>query len=403
MINNKKIVIICHNYEPERIPVNPYQSNRFFTYGFGSNVGRSLKKYCPDYEIEVWRLDSYADKYYEGKLQGVLFRVFPSIRLRNVAEFSVNFLKELKKEVNQNDPLLIILHTHYWLAYQVLLLFKNSRIVTTHHGEWSPFFRVKNTKGMRKMKARIDMFIEKKAYKNLDYIFTSDMNHVKYLRMANPSIEYFLWSTGVNFDHMVPIQREQARKELGWDLNKKYILYVGKLYKFKQVDEMIMLWQGLKKERPEIELVIIGNTPGDPWEEFYSLAVNSGAMVLGRILNKDLYRYYSAADVYLLLALRDDYFGGTGVAALESLACNTPVVSYALRNYTGDNINEIGEVPDTLEKHKDAILKVIDHPENYKNMRESVEKIYSYQSMYLKARTIFDKLLECRPKKRKNQ
>ena len=124
-------------------------------------------------------------------------------------------------------------------------------------------------------------------------------------------------------------------------------------------------------------------------------------MVLGRVLNKDLNKYYSAADVYVLLALRDDYFGGTGVSTLESLACNTPVVSFALRNYSGDNVNEMGEVPDTLEKHKEAILKVIDNPGNYKNMRKSVESLYSYEAMYLKARLIFDELLAKRPKKSK--
>ena len=400
-MDNKKIVIICHNYESEHMPLKPDPENRFFTYGFGSNVGRSLKKYCPDYDIEVWRLDSYVDKYYEENVQGVKFRIFRSFRIRNIVEFSLKFLIELKKEVKENDPLLVILHTHYWLAYQVLVLFKKSRIVTTHHGDWSPFFRVHHTKGLRNIKAHIDMFIEKRVYKNIDYIFMSEMNEIPYFKMANLNFKYFLWSTGVNFDNMIPISREQARKELDWDLNKKYILYVGKLYKFKQTDDLIRLWLDIKKTRPEIELVIIGNTPGDPWEEFYDMAVKSGAMILGRVLNKDLYKYYSAADVYVLMALRDDYFGGTGVATLESLACNTPVVSYALRNYSGKNINEIGEVPNTLEKHKDAILKVIDHSENYKNMRESVENLYSYQSTYLRARLVFDELLASRPKVKK--
>src|ERR1700674_2028199 len=153
MMKNKKIVIICHNYESERIPVRPDPpENRFFTYGFGSNVGRNLKKYCPDFDIEVWRVDAYADNYYEGNIQGVRFRVFPSFRIRNIVEFSIKFLRELKKEVRKNDPLLVILHTHYWLAYQVLAFFKKSRVVTTHHGEWSPFFRVNNTKGLRNIK-----------------------------------------------------------------------------------------------------------------------------------------------------------------------------------------------------------------------------------------------------------
>lgn len=397
-MDNKKIIIICHNYEWEHMPSAPDSEDRFYTYGFGSSMGRNLKKYNPDYEVEVWRLDGYVDKYYEGEVQNVKFRIFPSFHKPNIVDFSFRFLRELKKEVKKNDPVLVVAHTHYWLAYIVLAFFKKSRIVTTHHGDWSPFYRVHNTKGLRKLKARLDIFIEKRVHKNIDYVFMSEMNQVPYLKMPNPLLKYFLWSTGINFDHMIPIERNAARRELGWDLNKKYILYVGKLYKFKQADDLIRIWQDIKEARGETELVIIGNTPGDPWEEFYDMAVESGAMALGRVMNKDLYKYYSAADVYVLMALRDDYFGGTGIATIESLACNTPVVSYALRNYLGENTAEIGEMPDSVEKHKDAILKVIDHPENYKNMRESVKKLYSYESLYRRTRAIFDELLGSRPK-----
>jgi len=399
LTDNKKIIVICYNYEPERIPKEPDPEERFFTYGFGSSMGRNLKKYCPDYDIEVWRLDEQSNNYYEKIVQDVKFRVFPSFRFFKFAEISVRFLRELKKEVKDNDPLLVMTHTHYWLAYIVLALFKFSRIVTTHHGEWSPFYRVNKTKGLRKLKAKFDIFVEKRTFKNIDYIFTSDLNQLPYFKMANPGFKYFLWSTGINFENMLPVPRKTSREELGWQQEKKYILYVGKLYKFKQADDLIRLWLDIKKTRPEIELVIIGNTPGDPWEDSYDLALKTGAIILGRILNKDLNKYFSAADVYVLLGLRDDYFGGTGVSTLESLACNTPVVSNALRNYAGDNIDEIGEVPDTLEKYREAILKVIDYPEKYKNMRKSVESLYSYEAMYLKARTIFDKLLAERPKR----
>jgi glycosyltransferase involved in cell wall biosynthesis len=240
------------------------------------------------------------------------------------------------------------------------------------------------------------MFFEKRLFKNIDYVFTTDLNQIPYFRLANPGIKYFLWSTGVNFENMHPASREEARRELGWSVDKKYILYVGKLYKYKQADDLIRTWQEIKRTRPEVELVIIGNTPDDPWEEFHDMAETSGAILLGRVLNKDLYKYFSAADVYVLFALRDDYFGGTGIATLESLACNTPVVSYAMRNYIGDNAAEIAELPDTVEKHKEAILKVLDNPSLYKNMRDSVFRFYSHESIYKRTRPVFEELFASR-------
>lgn len=389
----KKVIVVCHNYEPEHIPRKPDPDNRFYTYGFGSNLGKNIKTYISGYDVEVWRLDGYTDGYYEKILNGVKHRIFHSCHKANVFDFSWKFLREMKREIKANNPILIVNHTHYWLAYLVLFCFgKRCRIITTHHGDWSPFFRVNHVKGIRKLKAKIDMFIEKKIFKHIDCILTGEKKQVKYFNMAYPGIDIVYWSTGVNVELLNPIPKIQARKELGWDPDKKYILHVGKLYKYKQADVMIKVWLEIKKSRPEVELVIVGNTPGDPWEDCSEIAERSGAMLIGRKLNSELYKYYSAADVYVLFSLREDYFGGTGIAPLESLTCNTPVVSSALYNYLGDNLEEIGEMPNTVEEYKDAILKVLDHPGNYKNMRESMLKHYSYKALYLKLEKLLHRL-----------
>lgn len=388
----KKIIVICHNYESVHTPREPDPDNRFYTYGFGGNIGKYIKKFLPQYEVEVWRLDGYSGGYYETDLFGVHYRVFPSFHRVNVYDFSLKFMRELKKEVKKTDPILLVVHTHYWLAYQVAFLFGKSRIVTTHHGDWSPFFRVNIMKGIRKLKALMDIHAEKHVFKNINYILTCDRKQVPLLQKANPDIKYAIWSSGVNIENMKPLPKEEARKLLGWDLNKKYILYVGKLYKFKQADELIRTWKAIQKERPDVELVIVGNAVNDKWEEYYDMALQSGAQLVGRVLNTELHKYYSAADVYVLFALRDDFYGGTGIAPLESLACNTPVVSYALRNYVGDNVHELGEMPDSVEGYKLAILKVLDHPENYRNMRESILKHYTFEATYKHAGKIFDEL-----------
>jgi glycosyltransferase involved in cell wall biosynthesis len=395
-IKSKKIIVICHNYEPEYTLRKPDPENRFFTYGFGGNIGKNIKHYNPDYDVEVWRLDSKVNKYYEGIVNNVKFRVYKSIYIKKFIDISYRFYRDLKKEVKLNDPILLILHTHYWLAYQILFSFRSSKIITTHHGDWSPFFRLKFAHGAKFLKAKFDVIAEKHLFKYIDYIFTSDMNQIQYFKMANPDFKYVMWSSGVNFDFMKPASKDEARKKLGWPADKKYILYIGKLYRYKQADELIKMWLEIKKERPEIELVIIGNNPDDPWEEYSEMARKSGAMMLGRILNSELFLYYSAADVYVLFALRDDYFGGTGIATLEALACNTPVVSYAMRNYIGDDTGDIAEIPDTIEKYKDCVIKVIDNPGLYKNMRESVFKHYSYESVYTRIRSIFEELFASR-------
>jgi len=387
----KKVIYIHNNYEPENFPRKPDPDDRFFTYGFGSSLARSFKKYNPDFTVEMWRIDGYVDKYHEKEVQGVKFRIFPAFRIGRWGEVSLRFIRELRRELKKNKCILFVSHVHTWLTYQIAFLFgKRFPLACSHHGDWSPFFKVRKRKGLRWLKDFVEMQIEKIVLKRVDYFFVGDFFQIPYLREAFPDINYTIFSSGLDVKKMTPIPKKSARDQLGWDCSKKYILYVGKLYELKQPKELIDIWREIKKEHPEVELVIIGNSKKD---KYYQYAVESGAMVLGRILNKELNVYYSAADVYVLLALRDDFFGGTGIAPLEALACNTPVVSYSLRNYIGDNVHEIGEVPDSIEAYKAAIEKVLFNGAVYKNMRESIERHYSREVIASKVRKVFDLLL----------
>ncbi len=387
----KKIIYIHNNYEPEHVPRKPDSEDRFYTYGFGSNLARNFKRFYPEYTVEMWRLDGFTNNYYEKEVQGVKHRVFPAVIIKPFGEFSLKFVWELKKELKKTKSLLFISHIHTWLTYQVSFFFgKKHPIVCSHHGDWSPFFRITMRKGFRKLKDFVDIQVEKRLLKRIDYFLLCDFFQIPYLEKACPKIRYTIFSSGLDVDKMITIPKNAARKKIGWEPDKKYILYVGRLYNLKQPKELIDIWKEIKKERPEIKLVVIGNSDDDEFNEY---AIESGVIVLGRILNSELDKYYSASDVYVLMALRKDYFGGTGIAPLESLACNTPVVSYSMRNYIGNNMDELGEVPDTLEGHKEAILKVINNPNHYKNMRESMKKYYSLEAVASKAQAVFEELM----------
>ena len=385
----QKIIFIHNNYEPERFLRTPDKDDRYYTYGFGSHFARNFKFYFREYDVEMWRVDSFTMDYNEKTVQGVKFKVFKSRHLPKLGDFSRNFINELKKEVRETDPILFVSHTHTWLLYQIAYFFPESRIITSHHGDWSPFFKINERTGIRSIKDRLDINIEKRVFKNINYFLVCDIKEIPFIHRVSPGSRIELFSTGIDINRIFPVEKEQAREFLGWNKNKKYILYLGQLYKYKQAKELIDLWKELKLDIPDTELIIIGNSEQD---EYYKYAKDAGATTLGRILNKDLNIYYSAADVYVLLSLREDYFGGIGIAPLESLACNTPVVSFSLRNYIGDNIKEIGEAPQTLEDYKCKILKVIKHPGNYKNMRESIISCYSYEAIAKKMDLVFKEL-----------
>ncbi len=390
-----KIIVLCFNYEPSQFPSKPDNENRFYTYGFGGTFGKLFHNYLNGYEVEVWRLDGYCDgKYFEKIIDGIKFKVYRSLNIIKLGYYSGKFLKALRREHKDHNPIFFAVHTHNWQTYQIAYTLKGAKLITTHHGDWSPFFLYESSSGLRKIKAWLGKTVEKKTFKNIKYFLICDLNQVKYIKLANPDMKYEIFSTGLDINRFKVIPKDAAKNELGLLPNKKYILYVGKLYKYKQVDRLINIWIEIKEILPETELLIVGNETADMWgEEFYDLAVSSGAKVIGRVLNTELYKYYTAADVYVLMTLRADYFGGTGIAPLESLACNTPVVSNSLTNYLGDNITEIGETPKTEEAYREAIIKVLKDNSGYKNLRESVDKFYSWESVAKRMESVFEKII----------
>jgi len=392
----QKVLVLSFNYEPSQFPKQPDDSARFFTYGFGPAFANLFHKYLKNYKIETWRVDSYCkEKYYEKEIDGLKYRVFKSFRINKLGHFSRAFIKELKKECKKSSPIIFIVHTHNWQTYQIAYFLRGEKIITTHHGDWSPYFMYETESGLKKLRALLGIWAEKITFKNIDYFLLCDYDEIPYVKKSAPLMKYIIFSAGLDIGKFKIIPKDDARKQLGWDPDKKYLLYVGKLYKYKQIGELLDIWKDIRSSRPEVELVLAGNEPEGSWgEEYYSMAKEYGAKIIGRVLNNELYKYYCASDVYVLMALRKDNFGGIGIAPLESIACNTPVVSYSLRNYLGPNADEIGETPASLDDYKTAILKVLDHRDEYKNLRQSVEEYYSYEAMAAHADGVFKEIMK---------
>jgi hypothetical protein len=57
------------------------------------------------------------------------------------------------------------------------------------------------------------------------------------------------------------------------------------------------------------------------------------------------------------------------------------VVSSNLRNILGGTLEGIGEAPQTLEGHKEAIIKVLKNPENYTKCRDVIVKHYTEEAI----------------------
>ncbi|MDE2766084.1 MAG: glycosyltransferase [Chloroflexota bacterium] len=130
--------------------------------------------------------------------------------------------------------------------------------------------------------------------------------------------------SGVDLDRFRPGGKAAARRRTGLDPDTKTILYVGRLEPFKGPDVLVRALAAI----PKAALVVAGGGPVDEGA-WWLRRVAEEAGVSERVVWRDampqerLPDYYVAADL-LAVPSRHESFGH---AALEAMACGTPVVA----------------------------------------------------------------------------
>jgi teichuronic acid biosynthesis glycosyltransferase TuaC len=146
------------------------------------------------------------------------------------------------------------------------------------------------------------------------------------IRLGIPAAKIAVVPNGVDAEKFHRVPKEAARIRLGLPADKKIILSVGGLVSRKGFDLLIkalniLLTKGFR----DLYLVIIGD--GECREKLEKLisffGLDNNVRLTGSILHKDLYSWYSAADLFCLVSSRE----GWPNVLLESLACGTPVVA----------------------------------------------------------------------------
>lgn len=151
------------------------------------------------------------------------------------------------------------------------------------------------------------------------------------VKLGAPAATGFRSANGVDPARFFPLPKAEARTLLGLDPNLRYMLSVSHLVRRKGVDILIRSLAILAKDRPDLRFIIAGKggEEGDVEGELRALEAELGLggriVWAGAVLNTELYRYYSAADVFCLASEKE----GWPNVLLEALACGTPAVATA--------------------------------------------------------------------------
>ncbi len=227
-----------------------------------------------------------------------------------------------------------LVHSHYWLsawAGRRVSGWWNVPHVTMFH----TLAAAKNETGMGEEEPELRVVTEADLASDCDLVIApTEREKADLIRHygAHPDAVAVV-PCGVNLVQFRPLPRQEARRHLGLD-GQTIILYVGRVDPLKGLDRLLTALPGL----PGASLIVVGGDDDNSGELerlkglSEKLGLDGAVEFAGTADHEVLPYYYSAADVFAL----PSYYESFGLAALESLACGTPVV--------GNNVGGVGDV-----------------------------------------------------------
>jgi glycosyltransferase involved in cell wall biosynthesis len=196
-----------------------------------------------------------------------------------------------------------LVHAHYGLT-AVACLFQRSRLVATFHG--SDVYGAVGAGGRRTLKGRVERALSRIVAWRADAVVVVSARMARALRWANPTVV----PVGIDAGLFRPCAQLDARRQLGLDLRKQYVLFAADPGNAVKRHWLAQRAVALASERwPDIELVVACGQPHD-----------------------HMPLWMNAADALIITSV---YEGGPLVHR-EAMACNLPVVSVDVGDVAGD-------------------------------------------------------------------
>jgi glycosyltransferase involved in cell wall biosynthesis len=183
---------------------------------------------------------------------------------------------------------------------------------------------------------------------------------------AVPEDKIFVINNGANTDLFKPVDREQAKAELGLEYSKKYVCFVGHLAAWQGVEFLIYASPLILEKCPEVRFLIVGDgvMKNKLLEITSGLELSDKFIFTGRVPYESVPLYINAADVCVapFIKGRNLKIGLSALKTYEYLACGRPIVASSipgvedLIELSGGGISVPPENPEELSA---AVVKLI--------------------------------------------
>lgn len=220
-----------------------------------------------------------------------------------------------------------VIHSHYWLSSVAAIQLARDWNVP-HIAMFHTLGRLKQLTNSNEAETPLRLEIEQKLVHHVDRIITSTVDECRQI-ICNYRVtasQIAIVPGGVDLKLFVPHDRQLAREQLGWQSHTPILLFAGRLDPFKGPD---LLLRATAMMQEETQAVIVGGklTDDKDIQQLQALANDLGishrVQFLGDRPHEEMPLIYSAADITVI----PSYYESFGLVAVESLACDRPVVA----------------------------------------------------------------------------
>ena len=220
-----------------------------------------------------------------------------------------------------------IIHSHYWLsgvaATRLACYWRVPHVIMFH-----TLAMLKQRANPTQQEPQLRIEMEQRLLHRVDRIIAATTDEreqlINYCGVAQKQIEVV--PCGVDLELFVPYEQEWARRQLNLPLESQILLFAGRLDPFKGPD-LLLRAAALMKNKAHV-VIAGGKLAGDlELQKLQRLAqelqISQRVHFLGARVRTEMPLLYSAADITVVPSYHETF----GLAAVEALACGTPIVA----------------------------------------------------------------------------
>ncbi|WP_296885053.1 glycosyltransferase [uncultured Methanobrevibacter sp.] len=290
---------------------------------------------------------------------------------------SIKFNDKIIDEIISWNPDLIHVQTEWFCGKISKKISKktNCPYINTCHTSWEDFTSgLIPTKILRRI---ISKRIVKKCYNESYGIIAPSEKMISYLKKININLPTYIIPTGIDLERfnqkLSPEKENKLKSELNLNDNSKILVYLGRIAKEKNIEELIEFLPDLILKDKDIILLICGEGPdlNHLKNKITKMGMQKHVRFTGVIHPKETYKYYKLGKIFVSASTCETQ----GITYIEALASSLPIV--CRYDESLDDVIENGYNGFTYtnkQEYIDHILKILNMDEEYSILKDNALK-----------------------------